>query len=400
MAGMSTKDYLFEDIFYIVMLSLVFLSNTIGGIPQNFCFLIISFEIFLALLTFSLNRFRMKEEAKRKVLPVFFKYNVVIKIIIHLYTIGLVVLGITEKRFLSSNIRTYLNAVSAIAIVYLLGEKAWRKSIIALILTWILSVFWVILKYGRDFVQHVEFHDLAFATGYFFLYYIIFKKQWRYSDLKYVLFAIAIIFVTGKRIGMAGLLVAVACHFILTSFSSERKKQKVITFIGWAMLIGCYLFVFLVINGFLFRAVSRLVKNTGLFLMGRNYYWDVMAKMCEFKPLFWGYGRNASATLFTNEYAYMHVGNMHSDILKMYMECGFILFGVWLYNYLRLFVKKVYMHFGFWPMYVFFIMTIYTFFVYLTDNTETYPITQYFYMLVPTIYCLQSVQSGLAKAEE
>ena len=71
------------------------------------------------------------------------------------------------------------------------------------------------------------------------------------------------------------------------------------------------------------------------------------------------------------------------------MECGFILFGVWLYTYIIRFRKDIQNKISFHNAYIFFLMTVYTFLVYISDNTETYPITQYMYMLIPIICALK-----------
>lgn len=383
----SIRKFYKTDVIYILSLIVMFMSMTLKNISQNIGFGLMACFILCACVLFLREDGRIREKKKSKIIFTFLKYNLIIKIIMHVYTIVLVLLNLTESRFLSTNFITYVNAMSACAMFYLLGERIWKDSILALIFSWIICILIQIATYGAQFVQYVEFNDLSYAAGYVFLYYVLFEKKWYYSTINRCLFAILIIIVAGKRIGIAGLILIVAFHYVFSMIKSENIRRKIITIISWSVIIGLYLFVYLVVSGVLFDFIEKMSDTPELFLMGRNYYWAALAEWCEFDVSFIGYGRNASATLFTTDYAYMRVGNVHSDILKVYMESGFILFGIWLINYMRSFVKGIERKFGYDAMYVFFIMNLYTFFVYITDNTDTYFITQYFYMMVPMMHC-------------
>lgn len=382
-----TNKILRKDMGYIFLLTIIFLSNIINEISFKIGFILIACTAVFVGVSIIKNKGLLKN--KREITSVFFRWNFRIKIVIHIYTIILVILNLTDRRFLSSNIITYLNTISAVTFIFLIGDDAWEDSIVALVLTWIVGLLWSMLKYGIKFTEHVEFHDLGFATGYVFLYYIISKEKLKRIDVINIFLAFLIIIVTNKRIAIGGLLLMIMCHIFFQFFRRENTKQILIFVLSWMTIIGLYIFVYFIVSDSFFELMSKWIEDLPNFFMGRNYYWSILGKLCEFKISFLGFGRNSSATLFTQEYSYLRVGNVHSDILRMYMECGFVLFGIWLYNYLRGFVRAVGKHFGFEAMYMFFIMTLYTFFVYITDNTEVYLITQYFYMLAPMMYCLQ-----------
>lgn len=379
-------------IVYIILLCITFLTHTVNTFPisQKSGFIILLVLIIWSFINLIANSFRIKNTNKRIVLEVYLKNNLTIKIVMHIYTLFLVFFGLTEARFLSTNLITYINAISAIAIVYFLEENAWEISLISLFMTWFIAFLWQIIVYGITFFEHIEFNDLAFATGYLIIYYIIVKKNWTKKDFFYLIIALSIIILTGKRIGIVSLILIFLIHVLYNAVKNNRKIKNIyISIISVALIVILYLFIYVIIEGSLFELLSKYTNNIEQFLMGRNYYWKVLANICEFKWSFIGYGRNASATLFTNEYAHMHVGNVHSDILKNYMECGFILFGVWLYIYIIRFRKDIQNKISFHNAYIFFLMTVYTFLVYISDNTETYPITQYMYMLIPIICALK-----------
>lgn len=380
---------------YIILFTIIFLSNTIENyiLCQTTCFVLLAILILVALIKFIYNKFDIRNTSKKNILFLFLKFNLGIKIVMHIYSIILSQINLTDSRFLSSNIMTYINAVSAIAVVYLIGERAWAISLFSLILTWLIAIIETFLRYGNMFFHYIEFNDLAFATGYLFIYYSMFKRRWSKKEFIYFTIALLIIMTACKRIGIAGLFIAIIANFILGGKSKKKIYRIISKIISFGFIIGSYIFIYLITTGKLFLFLDEYLNDSIQFMMGRTFYWKALGEFCVFSPKFLGHGRNASATLFANEYAYMRVGNVHSDILKNYMECGFILFGIWLFNYFVVFKNSIEKRINYSAMKVYFILTIYTFFVYFTDNTETYPITQYFYMLIPIIYSLRSVKS-------
>lgn len=382
------KSFSLQKYIYIMMLSIAFTACTVKNflISSKGGFVIVLMLIIWAFLKYMLNSFKIKDEKRLNILSVYLKNNLGIKLAIHGYTIILVILGLTEARFLSTNLITYINAVSAVAVIYLLGKEAWEISIISIVIAWIISILWQIFTYGSMFYKHLEFNDLAFATGYLVLYYIIFLDKWKKKDIVYSIIAVAVIIIAAKRIGIGSIIVTLAIHYIYKRMINVKNiGKKYMSIVSVVMFLFFYFFVYSIINENIFYFVSKYTDNIGNFLMGRNYYWKVLGEICDFKFSFLGYGRNASETLFTNEYAYMRVNNVHSDILKNYMECGFVLFGIWLYTYLFRFRNQIGKKIGYKNAYIFFVMTIYTFIIYITDNTETYLISQFMYMLVPMI---------------
>ena len=99
-------------------------------------------------------------------------------------------------------------------------------------------------------------------------------------------------------------------------------------------------------------------------MKGRNYYYTTILKLSEFTLTYPGIGRNVITRLLTSTYKYMSVAGVHSDIIKMYVENGFILFGFWLWYYLfhiRHYYKKKY---GYKVAIMYSVFTIYTYILY------------------------------------
>ena len=314
------------------------------------------------------------------VLQTFVTWNFGSQVAIYLYTILLVIFKVTESRFLSTNIMTFINGLSAVSILYLFGKRGVNVSIAALCLAWIISLVRVFVAPAFDsFWKNLELHDISFGAGYILLYYVFCHKRWNAFHITCCSIVVLLILLSFKRIGLAALGLTIILWMILRYIKKETNRRKILFWGGIAAICICYLFVAMIKEGWLIAILNAM----GIHTMGRNYYYEALASHFQFSPLFLGLGRNASATLFTTDYAFMRVGNVHSDILRMYAECGFILFGLWLAVYWIALPKAIDKKYGYRAMEFFLLCTVYTFVVYATDNTELYLVNQYFYMLMP-----------------
>lgn len=371
-----------EVVILVISLSIAF-SSEIGKIEiaNNITYSILAIWIIWALIRFAINNFYIKNRFIGETLKTFIKYNFYPKIIIYVYTLILIIFGLTEKRFFSTNIQTFINAISAISILYLYKNKAFIYSIAALFLSYIYAFFGSVLIYGIRFYEHLEFHDMAFAAGYIIIYVLLIKKKIYKKDLKFILISVIITILAFKRIEIAALILVFA-YFIFLKMLPIKWKKRLIEITGISFILICYLFIYIVTDG----GIWEFMSSFGIEVSGRNYYYQAAVELSKFNITFFGLGRNSMATLFTTNYSYMNVGNVHSDILRMYIECGFALFGFWLWLYLYKMPKVIYEKFGYEAMQCIFLCTLYTFIVYFTDNTELYLVNQYFYMLIPIHY--------------
>ena len=285
--------------------------------------------------------------------------------------------GMTNKEYFSSNIQTFINGLSAIALFYFLGQDSLRISVYALVMSYIFLFLRSILIVHSS----LEFHDLAFSVGYIVLFFLNVRKKWRLRIVVIDICVLIMILLAGKRIGMVALMVSILWMIICNKLNESFQKKFVL--ITGGMLLGIsLLFVNITLRPDWMKLVVALNINTS----GRNYYYAAMADYAHFGIDFMGLGRNACQVIMSKDLSYFHVGNIHSDILRMYIEDGFLLFIIWLLFYLiivpilssKQFKKKT----------VCYIMTatLYTFIVYFTDNTELYLMNQFFYVLTILVY--------------
>lgn len=364
------------------------------------------FWIIFALMQLCLNGFRFKGAVSREV-PFFLKLYFVPGVLIHLYTIVLIVLGIVPNTVFTTNISTYIPTLVAVFSIYMFGINALRYTTIALIASWVLSVFVSLMAKGPLIFPHaivqayidpfdtmgglfmynyLELHDVVLAMGYILTFYIFSKEKLTRKNFGIIVSVLFIMALGMKRVSVLGVVLACLFHWLIKRLS-EKKQYRICAISGWAGFALCYLFVFILTYGSVF--FDFLVSN-GINAMGRNYYYSAIVSKITFGPSFLGLGRNAVSQLLGGEFSYMRVMGVHSDILKMYAECGFVMFGLWLWYYLVFVFKKYKDHFSIKDAVIYFGMMIYAFVLFTTDNTEIYFICQIFLILIPACNALRN----------
>lgn len=329
---------------------------------------------------------------KNIVAGVFVKENMKIRVIIYVYTLILIFSGITENRFFSTNFQTFINGCSACAIIYIFGKKALKYSSIALVLAYVGAISISIVKHTYFF----EFHDLAYGVGFLIIYYAFQKNKYTAGELLTFLVAIIVTILAAKRIAMLGLLAVLLLNFAVRS-TKVKNREKLIkqAMVGTVLVI--YAFVLLVSFGGFWKLT--MFDNTD-FTAGRSAYYKVFYDFTKFSPMFLGLGRNAMNVIFKEDFYWFKVANIHSDILRMYAECGFWIFGLWLVYFFIKIPNKVKSVFGYRAYEGYAMCTIYLFITYLTDNTELYKVTQYFYILLVAFMAFDSIKNEKIAVDE
>lgn len=343
----------------------------------------------------------------------FIKLYITPHLVIHVYTIFLMLIGKVSWSYFTTNLTVYVPTLLAIIAVYLFKGKAIKYTFAALIMSWFLSVgvslickgpiifYHAILQAyvnpldnaGGLTVNYLELHDLVLAIGYMIVLYMY---EATYSslnnqDFKNILM-IAVIMILGmKRVSILALLIVfVFCLYL--KFRQGCQKYKLCIISGTILIGICYLFIYLVSNGDVF---FDFIKKFGINVMGRNYYYKAIMEYASFKLTYMGIGRNVITKILNTKLSYLNVGGVHSDIIKMYVENGFIMFGAWLW-YNLIFITKFYKkRYGTKSSVFYFCIMIYTFTLYFTDNIEIYYICQILSILLPVSYALKGKKGEL-----
>ena len=215
-----------------------------------------------------------------------------------------------------------------------------------------------------ELMRKVEVHDLTFAFGLVLLFAIIEK------DLigRLYIFPIALFFVLLglKRISVAGIILSAVIFFVLCRLKGETCKK--IMYISSGIIVFVTFSYILAIRSGLFTYLEEI----GLDTKGRDIIYGYLNGIFEISPLFMGKGLG-----FSNEpwdlpiYSKLVQDAYHNEFLRMYIELGFIGYFIWIFLHLvyRLIYftnKKVKNGL------IFFVLSIYCYITYATDNTYYY----------------------------
>lgn len=199
----------------------------------------------------------------------------------------------------------------------------------------------------------------AFVFGVFVIYYA-YQKKWLFCTI-----AALFVYFAEKRIAILAVCITLILMGILWLF--EQNKKLVLAFWG---LISCavYGYIYLIHSGIMEAFCWGANINTN----GRVEMYSRMATESSFSLGYFGRGIGIVEQLLEYYNVSTYV-NLHNDLLKFYIELGFIGLLIYLLSYGIVFwwVNK---HFGKSKMCYFFAISAYTLMLFATDNTSIYMI--------------------------
>lgn len=234
---------------------------------------------------------------------------------------------------------------------------------------------------GNTATKLLEVHELTYCIGLCLIYYMFFSKT--KENKKRIFILIIFFFLGGKRIGFLG--IVISGLFALFVYKKGLTK-KGITFFGIIITVICIFYINTLYDG---EFVSYMSAK-GIDLMGRDVIYNYFTERTNFSLKETGLGISAVSMVLDN-LTKSDVGNiymirgLHNDILKIYIECGFWGFVVWLLINLVYIPKKIYTKLGKDSATVYFSLIIFAFITYLTDNTENYFVFQTILFIIPLV---------------
>ena len=224
-------------------------------------------------------------------------------------------------------------------------------------------------SYETELNVWLEMHDIGLSVGMLILFELFIKKNKRLGK---IIFLSIIFLLCFKRIALLAFVVASILWMIV--FRKRRGfKDFQITLIMLAVLISCMIYVMLISTG----ALYTLASQYGISFANRQPIYAVMSRYYDWSIGFKGHGLG-----FTNKYLSLEalrsnmVAYVHNDILKTYIDLGFIGSIIWFAWYTWKMPVSIMRHFGSDAQSVYCLLTIYAYIVYTTDNTSEYFIFQ------------------------
>lgn len=117
--------------------------------------------------------------------------------------------------------------------------------------------------------------------------------------------------------------------------------------------------------------------------MGRVKMWEYISNYMSFTPYYFGKGYGFTLRKLSENY-FEYV--LHSDILRFYVELGFIPFVIWEYLNLFYIKNKIKKMFSKKEATFSFLIISYLFILHFTDNTTNYFVTQCTFFCVLSSY--------------
>lgn len=354
----------------------------------------------------------VKYSSHNKICTASYKYNYIkwiailflsFQIIYELYALFLVAIHKTEISLISTNIISIMPPIMALVLLYLFEENAVLVLTYSIILNFIFCFFGNILTYGPNIIlltiqsaiagdavnpiaRTFEVHDSSFASGLLFIYVIINKNI---NNRKYILMNLLVIIIFGqKRIEFASIIFVL----LILMINYLGKIDKVPRIIRYHLLeilmiasIGiCVFYVLISMNG----TLDAFMQAVGIKTNNRGTFYSTISKYAYFSPKYLGIGRNAAYSILSR-YNYM-TGNLHNDLLKLYVENGFWLFFSWLIAMLYFLPHEIKIKYGTDAAMQSMALLIYLFILYCTDNTDSYFCTQLAILLCISAVCLNA----------
>lgn len=403
---------LFKKIWSTKLVWLYVLTMTVAFTPRYGTYMVGYKEpLLVGLLWVAVAFFRLLRKKHRadvalmKNLGFFLCVYLIPHVVTHLYTVVLMLLGKVEWEYFTTNATVYVPVLIVLSAVVLFGAKALRYTLIAVIGAFMLSMVSSVILIGPHIIpdaiiqayfgqevakNYLELHDIVLAIGYIMVYYLHRGRKLERRDIAFLVCAVSIAVLGMKRIVVLAILACLA-FAALVYILPKKARYPICVIGGFGILLGCFGFLWLMSEGDLFfNLMEKLHINT----MGRIYYYrDVMA-LADFHILYPGLGRNVVTQLLTTEMSYLRVAGVHSDIIKMYVENGFVMYGLWSAYHLIGLPALLRKRFGDKVAVMAFAVTMYSFLLYLTDNIEIYFVCQTLAMILPMCYALREQEEA------
>lgn len=306
-------------------------------------------------------------------------------------------INVPFNTYLGCILTILINIMFAFSSLRIFKERTLKDSIVALFIIFAIIAVKAFINYGPLIIftqlfqiittldsknNPFEIGDCTFAAGLVLLVYWFYGKKKTKKEHRALAICALFIVLGLKRIQILSLLLVIVVGLFLKLSKSKAFKNTVMNIASFGVIVSACIYIRLIDNDVL------LSKWTSLD-MGRYHLYSFMNNYFDFDIRFLGHGYGFS-NKFVDLNTSFSITVLHSDILRMFVELGFIGFFIWLIYYLFLARKKIEQNYGIEYAYIFFFMTIYLMITYFTDNTVNYFATQYFYCILLPSFAMEN----------
>lgn len=380
--NIENKNILFLNcfqLFIIIIISMGALFENIGSIPYYFVLYFLEFLYFILYIIENWNSNKIiTKEFTHFLFPFLFCF---------IYSIIPILLNGFTFAYFSRGVSTLLWLTFSFFYGFIVAKKIGRKAIYiafyACIFLNIIILLNSIYSYGistiieafesldfenNQIIKSLEKHQLTFSFGIFFTYFLINKgEKKRVRNLIISLFFLILGFKRIIFIAMIPVILFSILHYVDKTNKNVNKNCKIFTF--FSMLIA-FFFIFSIKSGLLEQILNIYSINS----MGRIKMFNQMSSTYSFNVFFMGNGYGFTSKYYELTFSTLkqQAAAIHSDILALFIDVGFIGFLVFcitfLYGNCKYYLKKKeYSH-----AIIVFALSLFLFFTYFTDNTLNY----------------------------
>lgn len=286
-----------------------------------------------------------------------------------------------------------LNVIAVAAAVWMFGEKVVDYTFFGAVGAVALVAVRAVMNYGPGgfigqyvallftfagntgpAMRFMELHDLGQGLGLFLMYYI-----WTFKMTKHHLILLALSFVcftlSLKRIDVLAIAAAIGVGWYLNRLTFARRWYLIIAF-EIALVIFVYGYLILIKKGY----YGIIMHQLGIDTMSRDVVYDYYRKFFEISPTFLGRGLRfiyvhmgeTTDKIYVTRKIIIKVIAAHNEYMTYFIELGFWGFIFWMWSNSWHKINSFRREFGWEGMTVTFMVVIYCFISYATDNTFFY----------------------------
>ncbi len=251
--------------------------------------------------------------------------------------------------------------------------------------------YWQFINLEKHGINYLERHDLGAAVGLVIVYqFLLSEGKKNYFQMGFLAF---IAYACYKRIELFGV-----CVTILVGLMILKKKNKsneyIINTIFLLAMVFCWIYIYLVGS----KKIYILASALGISMRERKNLFNSVSGFYKLSLTYFGRGFG-----FTEKYlgsiagsktAYklgnLWMGQMHNDIMRLYIELGMWGSFLWFLYFLRVVPEKLNKRFGGGAKLCYFLMMVYSYISYTMDNTLDYTIFQLSLYIIVIFGCFKS----------
>ena len=240
----DNKNSILMIYLYIISCAIAFVSKIGYTTPNpNIKYSIFIFWIIIALFKFSKSRFCIT--SINLTLRRLFLLFLIPRVFIHIYSIILYLMGVTD--YVTRNTQTYLVVFAVFSAIYIFGKNVIWYTIGAALLSYSGVIIYDMWVYGIDTIPKTmislingeyfeiaalyEVNDYSFAIGYLIIFYFFIKEKFTKKDLIFSFCLIIFMFLGLKRIQLLAIILLyfyiLISKFVVNKFRFYKFTQQI-----------------------------------------------------------------------------------------------------------------------------------------------------------------------------